>query len=753
MPRLFISNSKNTVSIITQTLPSTIAGEDSVVGDVIVAIRESHLLQLGLLSQVGPLSLHLPDGLALPPLSGDKMDDRVNADGSLRSGLLLSELGLVGRDDRKPLIIKAETQMDVDVAALQPPRRSPSGDKFILDNGLNLNEPEDAITFLRHRFDKLSQFKPGKPNLAEFPQNCLEGFLMIRRTDYTLDDIDNIKVLLAVSGSGKTRQLLELLYIQHGFYFVVGPQIADFGSADLAKCHEMSLYSPERAQDLIELLYFVRAFVCGRLLDCGLDRPDQVLLAQVHPVAFFGVDIFSELFDSLASRKVRVGPGWRGMKGAFDFLVIDEIQHSLLSEPVFKRPGSPSGRPFFSPLLYYSKRFFRNFIVAGTWINFQFMSEMVFPGAFKSNQIYFFKVISKLRPLDALQAETFIRQMLGQTLAVKEVQNIVDSVTTNKLFLGRGRFVAFVLDWVLEGKPIDCAIADFVMAISIPNGIMFPLKYYVEDVSQGKGSFPRSVNRTTLEPIICKGVVQYLFTGKGILHMQNNDASDAIQYGLGFCYVGNDMISFLTLEELAVVGCLRYLIPVSDIVSEICLQLASCPKPQMVGYILEYLVAYAFVVGLDPTKGKTLKSKYGDFLEYMTSQDEDQVFFPDQCCGPDIVFIFNGVVNMIQIKFVDKISKQERVNACHTTDFNFFYWNKKSKKVLAGFEKRQKDLVELLQTKSIKRFVFLHTTTQTTEGMEGVEVLNETTRPDFFDCLGMPGWWLKLNQIQKNCAE
>ncbi|KAI9329570.1 hypothetical protein BDR26DRAFT_1011710 [Obelidium mucronatum] len=63
---------------------------------------------LGLPSST-PLSLHLPPGVALPPLSDDNMDDRVNADGSLCSSLLLSELGLVGRDDRKPLIIKAET--------------------------------------------------------------------------------------------------------------------------------------------------------------------------------------------------------------------------------------------------------------------------------------------------------------------------------------------------------------------------------------------------------------------------------------------------------------------------------------------------------------------------------------------------------------------------------------------------------------------------------------------------------------------
>ena len=44
---------------------------------------------------------------------------------------------------------------------------------------------------------------------------------------------------------------------------------------------------------------------------------------------------------------------------------------------------------------------------------------------------------------------------------------------------------------------------------------------------------------------------------------------------------------------------------------------------------------------------------------------------------------------MVQVKFVDKISKQERVNACHTTDPNLFYWNKKQQCVLKGFEKKR----------------------------------------------------------------
>jgi hypothetical protein len=36
---------------------------------------------------------------------------------------------------------------------------------------------------------------------------------------YNPDEIDNIKLLLAVSGAGKTRMLFELLYSNFGYYF------------------------------------------------------------------------------------------------------------------------------------------------------------------------------------------------------------------------------------------------------------------------------------------------------------------------------------------------------------------------------------------------------------------------------------------------------------------------------------------------------------------------------------------------------
>ncbi|KAJ3090134.1 hypothetical protein HK100_007540, partial [Physocladia obscura] len=618
-------------------------------------------------------------------------------------------------------------------------------DQFVVNNNIDLQKTEDVFKFLEHKIKVLAPFNPDKPYQAAFLNNCLEFRLDRRQTKYLLDDaVNNIKLLVSVSGSGKTRQLLELLFSQFGYYFVVDRQLADFGSGDLAQCYLYSARAPEKAEYFIELLYFVRRFVCSFLFDLGYNKPAQILLAQLHPKAFFGCDLFSELFDSLARRtNIQIGRSAANIKHWFDFVAIDEIQRSLEGENVFKLPGSKNSRSFFSPLVYYSKHIggFDKFIVSGTGINFHYLTELLLSGTMKADQVTAYQVISDLKPLDKNQAESYIRQILSDhDIRDDQIQEVVDLVSPNPLFLGRGRFVAFILDSILGGKTVDLAISNFVEALSQPQSPLFPLKFYVKDIQDGRNSFYKVVGGETLGGIVRRGLIQYLMKGEVTLHVKDQLASDTVRYGLGFCNVVEGLIQSVELKELAIIECLRYLIPVSDLVPDICLQLASFPKPQMVGYVLEYLVGYALVAGLDQDKAKMLKSTHGDFTSYLNSNDENEVLFPDHCCGPDIVYKYQGTVYIVQVKFVDKISKQDRVNACHTTDPNRFYWNKNSGDVLVGFQQKRKTILRKLNKSTYKRLVFLHTITKTTTGMDGVEVVNQQTRPKFFDNINPKLW-------------
>jgi hypothetical protein len=123
------------------------------------------------------------------------------------------------------------------------------------------------------------------PNSALFRDNCLEYRLDRRSTLYQPDDDkDNIKLLLAASGAGKTRLLLELLYSNFGYYFVTKSSQADFGSDDLARCQIFSDKNDSKAEFAIRLLYFVRVSVCNYLIEKGFNEPWQILLAQSIPL-------------------------------------------------------------------------------------------------------------------------------------------------------------------------------------------------------------------------------------------------------------------------------------------------------------------------------------------------------------------------------------------------------------------------------------------------------------------------------------
>ena len=641
--------------------------------------------------------------------------------------------------------------MDMDdISSIKPVLAKSTSDKFILDNNLNLQETADVVKFLLHEIGVLAPYNSNKPYQADFLDNCLEFRLDVRQTTYQLDNNNDIKIQLAVSGAGKTRKLLELLYSQTGYYFVIDLQLADFGSGDMAHCYQYSVNAPEKIGYFIELLYFVRVFVCNYLIGLGYTKPNQILLAQLHPKQFFGIDIFKELFDSLAKRShIVIG---RKIEECFDFVAIDEIQRSLEGKLVFNLPGSINNRPFFSPLVYHSKLMgkFPKFIVSGTGINFNYIQELMLSFTFKTKTIFFYQVISDFQPLSKEQTEQYITFILSEhSITPEAIAGVVDLIANNKLFLGRGRFIAFLLENYLVDKDIDLALSKFISALGDPKSHYFPLKFYKEDLQHNRSSFDKVIGGSTLGSIVCDGLIQYMLKGHASLYLDEQATSDAVRYGIGFCTIEGGVIRTVEMKELAVIECLRYLTPFSYVAKTIAKQLSSYPQPQMVGIMLEYLVGYAFVANFNPTSNNQISTFIGSVTEYLNSDNsQHEVYFPDHCLGPDILYKHQGILYIIQVKFVKIISKQERVNACHTTDPNFFYWNKRQNCVLNGYQERKDKIIEVIRTMSHESYVFLHSNTKTIAGMENVNIINQRTEPQFFDNLS-EGMWELLNKIRE----
>ena len=97
---------------------------------------------------------------------------------------------------------------------------------------------------------------------------------------------------------------------------------------------------------------------------------------------------------------------------------------------------------------------------------------------------------------------------------------------------------------------------------------------------------------------------------------------------------------------------------------------------------------------------------------YLRHGDANQVCFPDHMCGPDIIYkcIKTMTVYIVQVKFLNGISKQETVNACDTTDF---YCKRKCDGVLKGFETMRRETLEAFKNLqkigfSVQQMLFIH---------------------------------------------
>ncbi|KAI8823942.1 hypothetical protein BJ741DRAFT_556790 [Chytriomyces cf. hyalinus JEL632] len=687
---------------------------------------------------------------------GNPLSDVADVIGAYRSGSLLADTpielltlhavvdGVEGRALDADLPISTLSTGLTAKTAL----RSPSDD-FIADNKLNLHKLDDVFTFLRLQIEYRAPYNPERPYQATFADNCLEHRLDRRQTTYQLDKVDNVKILLHVSGAGKTRQLLEMLWMKFGYYFVTQSHQLDFGSGDLLSCFTYSATTPEKVDFFIGLLYLVRAFVCNYVYDLGYNQPWQILLAQLHPVQFFGCDIFALLFKSLAERS-RTTTINSTINRCFDFVAIDEIQMIVESSFVFSLPNSKNARPFYSPLVFYTKHLgkFPNFIVSGTGINYIAIHELMASGTMKAKQFTSHSIISKIRPLDKDAIVDYSRRILSDhNIDAPEIEKFVALVSSFKLCHGRARFIAYILDSFLASRDMELAIGEFVSGLSNIDGGLFPLRFVRRDLEEQKTSFTKVLGGDTLGRIVRDGIVEYMMTGKAILLVKGQLASDAVRYGLGFCKIKEGVIYAIEMVEDAIVECLRYLVPFSDVVETLASQLLRYPKPEMVGLMLEYLVAYALVADLHPGSVNQIQTFTGSMEEYLKSSTAQyQVFFPDHCCGPDILFKDGNTLYIIQVKFVDKISKQERVHACSTTDPQHFYCGRNGS-VLRGYETGREEILPLLTNLHLKRQVFLHTTTKTTVGMEEVTVINQDKHPRFFDNLDN-GMWAVLNSIR-----
>jgi hypothetical protein len=467
-------------------------------------------------------------------------------------------------------------------ANFNPPRpfaRSKSDEKFAEDNQLDFNKPTDVREFLIYRFDKLVAPEL-LPHLDEVKlklrRNCLEGSLERRITTYLPDNVDNIKVFLAVSGAGKTRTLLEILAVQFGYYFTIQSHVSDFGSKDLSACMSYADENPKTAPWAIRLLYLVRATVCQHLLDLGYTQPHQILCAQIHPLAFFGVDIFHLLLSDLLREYPESFSTGFAFK-PFSFVAVDEIQMALKTAEVHKLlDTSTKFRSFAAPLIYHSKVMgnFPQFVVAGTGMDFELMHDILESVAMKGNICTEYRIIADFKPLDGTLIRDYARSVLLDH-QIEDIDAVVELIGQFDMCHGRPRFVAWILEDYLVSKNIDLTIARFLAAITNVRSSAFPLRFFRDDLEANRISLSRVIGKQTLLDILTDGVLEFITIGAGILKIKYAAAADSVRFGLGYVELQDNVIIGLKILEPAVIECLHRFIPFGEVVKTFALDMLS----------------------------------------------------------------------------------------------------------------------------------------------------------------------------------
>jgi hypothetical protein len=234
-----------------------------------------------------------------------------------------------------------------------------------------------------------------------------------------------------------------------GYYFTIQTSSRDFGAFDLGACRIYSDYNPEGAQRAIQLLYFVRVTVCNYLISKGFGEPQFILLAQLHPVSFFGVDVFELLFTALVKDHA-FNP--TDIIDPFPLVAIDEIQVTLRGDALH-----------FSPLVYYSKlqNLFPQFFLSGTDFNFDFLKET----CILKEKMTSYEVASGFGPLSKGQIQRYATKFLTDQ-KVEGVVQIVPKIIAFELCHGRPRFLAFILDCYIGARDIEVAFSKFFGGIS-----------------------------------------------------------------------------------------------------------------------------------------------------------------------------------------------------------------------------------------------------------------------------------------------
>lgn len=608
----------------------------------------------------------------------------------------------------------------------------------------------------------------------------------------TLDKIligDKVKLIIGVSGSGKTRKALDLLAVNIGYYFVMDTTFS-IGSRDLSDCLAAAISKVESTDICIELLKSIRCGVINWLMKNGVTSPLQLLLAQIYPNEVFGRDIYHDLFQNLWSVVSKEAAfSAEGCEPISKICVIDEIQAGLRKKHKFDIT-SDTERSFITPLVKNFVCDFTKLVLTGTGIQYNVLKAVVSSKAagcqsnieelnnFKlmtAPDIYKFALTVLSTKLgiaiddseggqgddieDLPVGEDDLQEQEGgetkdpsveETLSdaksklnvVKMVKYVARIISEYPDLVGRPRLSAFVIDKVVEKlcslqiDEVSTMIGDIcdecIGAQLHSSKTSFPLRFAWEYKEEWEKFV---VDRVVLNTWLSRAVVNFLLFGSWEVSVSEDDSLSLVEYGVGFRHLEGKKYRFDVIEPM-IAKAIMILVDLKDVVVEMLDMVEKQPAKSASGLWFDYVVAMACFMKY--SKGSDLKGIIYDLDFYAQKPDRNFICLPDVYAGPDIVYWDGEQFIIIQVKYKKKMTARAQGNAATTTDPTCFYTlrDSKSKKPIRGYTTLHRKVKKHFLNKRIKRLLVYHTDADTryhTSNNPDVEyITNKNDQDDFF---------------------
>lgn len=599
--------------------------------------------------------------------------------------------------------------------------------KFLPKDGIKGADEFSEICTEKCRFF----FRIGKLNhKAKFDKHFwnynFEGDESIR---FEVCSENEINFILGPPGTGKTRFLTKLLYEKLGYFFTFAGN-GDFGSQDLKLCMKFMKMYPNDAHFCLNLLYYVRALVCKELINLKYSTPREILLAQLHPKRFFQYDIFAALYANIFTQH-----RWSVIPQIeyFDIVCFDDAQVST--------PEDENGKidcVGFSNFVSKACDLFKwsLFFISGNFIHLKtVLLKRVQLDGFTKNYNYFTLYLEQ----EHIDYKNYCEKILSdRDFSQSEIQTFLEKIKKTRLCKGRPSYVNFFLENLLKGQSFDKILLRFYKSRIVPGSRDFLLNKMYSDMKAGH---PDLKIGTTFFESVCTSMAHFCLSLNTDFEI-SGQYDRLIKYHLEFVHFSDTHIIF-SISELVMFKCLRNIIPILDVAIKIHSRLHICQKKKGRKFAVEYLGAFGIAnkyFNGDRLLLKNLQSFAGSFKNYLIHGKENEILFPDNLCGPNIVYKYGNVLEIIRI---ENFGHDDNMGY-HTSDPALFYCCEKSGEVFNCMKGRKKTLDELLKNYSIQRS-FFGISTDETIGDE--TLISKANFPEFFGYLGMETWDLLKNYL------